>query len=51
MRGSVHRCSESDAGIPAIPHYFQCGVGCSSVTLGVSDGGGRIRAGRERKIG
>ena len=38
LRGSVHRCSEHDAGRPAIPHHFQCGGVCDSVTLVFSDG-------------
>ena len=40
LRGGVHRCPWSDAGIPVIPQYFQCGGGYGSESLGVSDCGG-----------
>ena len=43
LRGGIPGFSGSDAGRRAIPHHFQRGGGCGSVTLGVSDGGGRGR--------
>ena len=44
--GGVHVGSGSDAVIPVIAHHFQCGDGCGSDTLGVSDSGGLGRVGQ-----
>ena len=44
LRSGVKRRYGRDAGIPAIPHHFQCGGGCIGEALVYSDGGERGRA-------
>ena len=51
LRSGVHRCSGSEAGRPIILHHFQRSDGCGSESLGVSNGGGSVREGRERTRG